>query len=224
MLLLGLVGGNKVMLGKIDSVTDDDTLVLTANGLRNYTGIAWVTIENKMKFGVTIGERARNIKPDWTLPIKGYADQPWHVEPECIEPSHLPKREIDIAAQTVTTSDGVDVATMRPIFDVGRQRLWDIPITLKSAIVGDAGNYVGLRVQRIRDGTRTTITGMDVAVTDVDHAAGDVVTIPGPVSVSDAIPDADLIEPGDLIAINAYATGTGGAIPDASGPVPMVGW
>lgn len=228
----GLLTGTKITLGVVLSVGSDTTLTLTSNGLRNYSGLFCFSIENKMRYGIIVGDqtpaenRARRVTVDWAnQSIRGASIGPGHIYGECIAANNVPYVAATVLAQTITTP--VDVLVIPPVLERGRQRMWRVIIQFKDAVAGDATDYVTATVSRDRGGTVTPTTGMiDIPLTDTSHLAGSRITIDGPSPVNDNIPNDDLykVNERDLVIITFDPVNAGGNIPDVVITVEMLWW
>lgn len=228
--LYGLVSGRWATIGVVSSVTTDTELELTGNGLRSYSGQWAFSVENKMRYGYILGDqtaaenRARRTILDRSMAIRGHLINYGHTYTECIASAEIASKTFTIPAQTISASKHF---ILSPVIPRGRQRIAEVKIAFGAAVTGDLTNFVNARVQRIRSGTATTITGMDdVELTDTAKTLGERVTITGPSPTNDEIADADLIKVNqqDHISINLYPDGTGGAIPELLVTVYMEWW
>lgn len=231
--LWGLVSSRWVALGVVSTVTNDGELELTGNGLQAYTAGQWAfSVENKMRWGYILGDqtdvenRARRTILDRSMPIRGHLINYGHTYVECIASGDRASFTFTIPGQTISA---LKRFLCRPVISRGRQRIAEVVIAFADNVTGDLTNFVNARVERIRNASANTITGMDdVELTDTDKDIGERVNIagPSPDAVTDVIADTDLIKVNeqDHLSLTLYPDGTGGAIPDLLVTVYMEWW
>ncbi|MCW5737798.1 MAG: hypothetical protein KIS73_27000 [Enhydrobacter sp.] len=232
----GVTTGTKLTLGVFDSVASAVAAALTTNALRNYTGPWCYSIENKMRYGLIVGDqtpsenRARRVTVDWeNLTVRGALINIAHIYGECIASNNKPTVTVTVPAQTV--SGPVDIVTIPCVLPRGRQRIWAVTLDFKDTAVTDPTDYVTVTVSRLRDGVRQPIDDVtnnmeNVAFTNVPRAAGARVTISGPMPTNDNISDDYLFKSNerDLVVISLDKAGAGGDVPELVVGVEMFWW
>jgi len=232
-------GGIHRTIGRITSVTDDDTIVLTANALRDYTGAYVYTIENKVRFGCgiigdqdTVENRARRVQINWLDGEVGGSLASWHIFPDTLSFTDMAKEKFLTSALTLGTGENIEYTA--GVIHLKRQRLDDVRIKFGGPVTGDAANYVKCRIRRLRQESGVAVwrtigaatTPMDVELTQSARLAGDTINITAPRHVNGSMNANDLFDSreADLLVVELYAVGTGSDVPPLEILVPELPW
>lgn len=162
-----LPSGRRQTVGVIQTVTDNNTLVLTTNAFVSAAGVVGeFSNEYKMDFGGYFGgpnpeERAR-LRMCWVdfeafQRTVGWAVAPVHADPWCLDPACIPttKQITVFGGSTITTPVKVDY--IPPPMPRGSQRLWRIPVAFQQAVVANLTDFVKMKVEKQRGSTLTVM-------------------------------------------------------------------